>query len=145
MKNWEKQSNKISCLINQLNATSLICAVLFLASCGPSESDYKHFKTYQSADGKYVVEVALAHARMAYGPETLRLTISSTETNEITQFVPTKIANDGVPVTGANIIGEWIAKDTLQLCLRGAEQDTKSLEIKLDTASYSIKPAQCAK
>jgi len=113
------------------------------SGCGPSDSDFKEFSTYESPDGKYTVTIDYAHSRLAYGPETIRVFVTPQGSRARNHVVTTKISNDG-GITAENIRSEWTGRYQIKFCLSGVEQEDSVLEINLLEHSFSEGKEKCA-
>ncbi len=113
------------------------------SGCGPSDSDFKEFSTYESPDGKYTVLIDYAHSSFAFGPETIRVFVMPKGSRTRNHIVTTKISNDG-GITAENIRAEWTGNDQIKFCLSGVEQEDSVLEINLPERSFSEVKEKCA-
>ena len=115
---------------------------VFITGCGPSDSDFKEFSTYESPDGNYTVVVDYAHSRFAFGPETIRVFVTPKGSRARNHIVTTKISNDG-GITADNIKAEWKEKYIIKFCMTGVEQEDSVLVINLQEHSYSEVKKMC--
>ena len=119
--------------------------LLGAAACGPSDSDFVEFGTFQSPDRNHSIVVEMAPKNsLAFAPEVIRLYLAGQDTSKRYLLTTTTLANDGGRITGENIVAEWIDSNTLRLCLSGAEQDDETYIIDVVTAAFSIESANCA-
>ena len=117
---------------------------VLITGCGPSDSDFMEFSSYESPDGNYTVVVDYAHSSFAFGPETIRVFVTPKASKARNHIVTTKISNDG-GITAENIKAEWVQSDIIKFCMTGVEQDDRVLEINLQTFSYSEVNDSCVK
>ena len=113
------------------------------AGCGPSDSEFIEFSTYESPDGDYTVVVDYAHSMFAFGPETVRVFVTPRGSRARNHIVTTKISNDG-GITADNIRAEWKDKNTIEFCMSGVEQEDSVLTINLPEHRYSEVEKKCA-
>ena len=116
---------------------------LLLTACGPSESDFTEFSSYDSPDGRYAVIIDSAHSKLAFGPETLRVYVVERENRVRNHVVTTKIANDGGGISDSNLKANWIRSDVIQFCLSGVEQKDSILEIDVRQRVYRKFEKRC--
>lgn len=119
--------------------------LLSVVACGPSDSEFVEFDTFQSPDRKHSVVVEMApKSSLAFSPEAVRLYLAEQDTGERHLLTTTSLANDGSRITGENIRAEWTDSSTLRLCLSGAEQDDEAIVVDVATASFYVESAKCA-
>jgi hypothetical protein len=122
----------------------ILGATLASTACGPSDSDFTEFSTYKSPNGKYYVVVDSAHGVLAYGPETVRVSVIAQNHRVKNHVVTTKIANDGGGISDANVKVKWVQPDIVKFCLTGVEQADSVLEINLATLAHTEGQENCA-
>jgi len=116
---------------------------VFVTACGPSESDFKEFSTYESPDGGNTIIIDYAHSMFAFGPETIRVFVVRKGDQARSHVVTTKISNDG-GITDKNIKAEWKQESVVEFCLTGVEQEDSVLIINLRDLSYTENEEKCA-
>jgi hypothetical protein len=121
----------------------LLGTAVFIAACGPSDSDFKEFSTYESPDGSNTIVVDYAHSIFAFGPETIRVFVIRKGGQDRNHIVTTKVSNDG-GITAKNIKAEWAQENQIKFCLSGVEQEDSVLVIDLRDLSYSEIEEKCA-
>ena len=121
----------------------LLGTAVFIAACGPSDSDFKVFSTYESPDGSNTIVVDYAHSIFAFGPETIRVFVIRKGGQDRNHIVTTKVSNDG-GITAKNIKAEWAQENVIKFCLSGVEQEDSVLVIDLRDLSYSEIEEKCA-
>ena len=125
------------------NRFVLLGTAVFIAACGPSDSDFKEFSTYESPDGSNTIVVDYAHSIFAFGPETIRVFVIRKGSQDRNHIVTTKVSNDG-GITAKNIKAEWAQESVIKFCLSGVEQEDSVLVIDLRDLSYSEIEEKCA-
>ena len=123
----------------------LVCYILFLTGCSPSDSDFNEFARYSSPENTFAISVLTAQAKLPYGPTSVKINLIERNKDKTNQLIATKIANDGVPLSNRNIKANWINKDTLLICLSGDEQQDEAIKITISTASYTSSTIDCTK
>ena len=126
-------------------AVLLTGIMLSIIGCGPSESEFTSFGSYQSPDKAHTLELDIARGRTVYSPVTLRVNLHATDSEDPKYMAKTKIAHDGGEITGSNIQVSWIRPDTVQLCLSGVEQEDQVLEIDVVKQSHRLLATDCSK
>ena len=121
----------------------LLGTAVVIAACGPSDSDFKEFSTYESPDGSNTIVVDYAHSIFAFGPETIRVFVIRKGGQDRNHIVTTKVSNDG-GITAKNIKAEWAQENVIKFCLSGVEQEDSILVIDLRDLSYSEIEEKCA-
>ena len=123
---------------------ALVIELLSIAACGPSDSDFVEFDTFDAPDEQHriVIEIAPENS-FAYSPEAIRFYLARQDTSERHLLATTNLANDGSKLTDENIRAEWVDSRTLKICLSGAEQHDQAVVIDVVTASFSIASAKC--
>ena len=121
----------------------LLGTAVVIAACGPSDSDFKEFSTYESPDGSNTIVVDYAHSIFAFGPETIRVFVIRKGGQDRNHIVTTKVSNDG-GITAKNIKVEWAQENVIKFCLSGVEQEDSVLVIDLRDLSYSEIEEKCA-
>ena len=120
------------------------CALLLIAACGPSDSDFVEFDTFHSPDRAHMVVVEMAPKNsLAFSPEAIRVYLAGDDKSERQLLATTSLANDGSRITDKNIRADWIDARTIRLCLSGAEQDDEAIVIDVVAASFSVESAEC--
>ncbi len=124
---------------------SYLPVVAFLLSaCGPSDSDFEEYSVFRSPAGTYQVAIDLAHSKLAFGPEIIKVYVIDSSNGTRNHIVTTKIANDGGGIDDSNVKASWIQSEIVQLCLSGAEQDDRVLEINVRAGTYSEHKKACS-
>jgi len=118
--------------------------LLLLGACGPSDSDFNEFSTYKSPDGRYFVIIDAARSKLAFGAETIRISVVEADDRDRREILRTKIANDGGGVGHANVKAHWVSPGVVRFCLSGDEQEDVVLEIDLKALSYFETTENCA-
>lgn len=116
---------------------------VFVTACGPSESDFKAFSTYDSPGGSHTIVIDYAHSLFAFGPETIRVFAVRKGSQDRSHVVTTRISNDG-GITDRNIRAEWKHENLVEFCLSGVEQVDRVLIINLRDLSYTENEETCA-
>ena len=128
-----------------LNPVNMFLALGFtvaVSGCGPSDSEFKAFSTYESPGGDYTVSIDYAHSRFAFGPETIRVFVIPKGSQARNHIVTTTISNDG-GITADNIKARWTGKYQIKFCLSGVEQEDRVLEIDIPEHSFSEVKEKC--
>ena len=124
--------------------TFLVFITLFVAACGPADSDFTEFSTYKSPDGNFYVIIDAAHSRFAFGPETIKVYVARKDMRVRNHIVTTRIANDGGGIREENVKARWLEPEVIHFCLSGAEQSDRVFEINVRSLLHTEESMECS-
>lgn len=106
----------------------LVCLAGMLVACGAGEAH--DFSEAVSPDGRWVLRVTVAAARMPQGRFHIAAYLSEGQSGAAQQILTTTLENDGVPFTEHNIALRWTSAQSALLCLRASDLPDRGLRIK---------------